>query len=168
MYENSIQQLILEKINQDEWTGITDDIKKLLPQEIADIISSIEDEKKQFKFFKLLPSKRKIEVFPHLEEYFQKLLVEKLPLKTIKNILQDLEPDDRTDILEEVNQELRLKLLKLLPKDELRASQKLLSYPEESIGRLMTPEFIALSPAHTIKKSLNLIRKIGQDKETIA
>ncbi len=57
--------------------------------------------------------------------------------------------DDRTDILEEVSQELRIKLLRLLPKDDLKEAQKLLSYPEESTGRLMTPEYVALSPKWT-------------------
>jgi len=160
-------QHVLDKVSHNQWSGISNDINKFLPQELADLISSIHDEKKQLRFFKLLPAQQKVAVFPHLEEPFQETLVEELPTKIIKYILRHLEPDDRTDILEEVNQELLLKLLRLLPGDELKEAQKLLSYPEESIGRLMTPEYIALSPNTTIKKALDSIRRIGQDKETI-
>ena len=159
---------IIELINQNEWTNILEAIADLLPQEIADISSSLSDEKNKYKFFKLLSSKNKIKVFPYLEDHFQEILFKKLPLKITKNILLHLEPDDRTSILENLHKDLRTKLLHLLPKEELKESKKLLSYPEESIGRLMNPEFVAVSPAWKIKYALNHIRREGQDKETLS
>ncbi len=165
--KGSQAQIIAKQINQNIWSYLSEDIKNLLGPEIADILLSIEDEKNQIKFFKLLPDNRKVEVFSHMEDHFQEFMFEELPLKTIKYILLNLEPDDRTAILEEVNKELQAKLLSLLPKDELKESRELLSYPEESVGRLMTPEFVALSPDWTVKRALNYIRKVAQDKETI-
>ena len=72
---------IIELINQNEWTDLLETIADLLPQEIADISSSISDEKNKYKFFKLLSSENKIKVFPYLENHFQQLLFKKLPLK---------------------------------------------------------------------------------------
>ncbi|MBU1078115.1 MAG: magnesium transporter [Spirochaetes bacterium] len=155
-------------INQKEWAGVSDTIKDLAPQEFADIISLIWNYTNKIRFFKTISDEVKSKVFPYLQDDFQELLLEKLSLKTVKHILLNLEPDDRTAILEYLHKDRRIKLLKLLPQEELKESKKLLSYPEESIGRLMTPEFVAVSPNWKIRYALNYIRKVGQDKETIS
>lgn len=168
MLERLLGPEIVELINQNEWTGIMEAVAELLPPEIADILSIVTTQKNKYKLFRLLPEEKRIEVFPHLDDAFQALLFKRLPVKIKKNILLNLEPDDRTAILETLDKTLRLKLLHLLPKDDLKESLRLLSYPEESVGRLMTPEFMTISSNWKVKFALDHIRKQGQEKEHLS
>jgi magnesium transporter len=78
-----------------------------------------------------------------------------------------LPADDRTDFLEELPSNVVRELIKLLDPDERKITLSLLGYPENSIGRLMTPDYVYVYPHNTIEEVFNTIRKYGKDSETI-
>ena len=82
-------------------------------------------------------------------------------------ILNEMSPDDRTALLEEMPSAAARQLIKLLTPDERRVAQALLGYPEDSVGRLMTPDFIAVHDDWTVKEVLDHIREFGRDSETL-
>jgi len=78
-----------------------------------------------------------------------------------------MDPDDRTQFLEQLPAFRRNELLKSLNPKEQEIARTLLNYPEQSIGRLMTTDFVAVKPHYTVQQALAHIRKYGQDSETL-
>src|SRR5262249_47694345 len=79
-----------------------------------------------------------------------------------------MSPDDRTMLLEELPAEVTKELLSMLRADERKIAQSLLGYPENSVGRLMTPDYVAVRPEWTIRYVLDYIREHGADSETLS
>ncbi len=129
-------------------------------QQIADIAEVLTsgDISRCLVLFKLVSRSRKPKLFPYLPLEMQKGLLEALPESMVATIVNEMEPDDRTHLLEELPAELQRKILAQLDPDERRVAWHLLSYPEGSVGRLMTPEFLALRSDMTITQALEFIR----------
>ena len=85
----------------------------------------------------------------------------------VASILNEMSPDDRTALFEELPSSAAKQLLTLLTSDERKIAQTLLGYPEDSVGRLMTPDYIAVKPEWSITETLNYIRENGKDSETL-
>src|SRR5258705_4421415 len=82
-------------------------------------------------------------------------------------IRNNMAPDDRTTFLEELPAAATQQLLTLLTPEERATAVTLLGYPENSIGRLMTPDYIAVREDWTIQGVLDYVREHGQDSETL-
>ncbi len=167
MLKELLQPDIEYLIEKGEWDGIIEAVMEFHPQEISELLQELDNDN-IVKFFKKLPASVGSQVFPYLDKSIQIELLKRLPKVRLKNIFLEMSPDDRTEVLEDINKDLRSYILKLLPRDEFIESRKLLSYPEDSIGRLMTPEFIAIKQDWTVSKALSHIRKYGKEKETIS
>ena len=76
-------------------------------------------------------------------------------------------PDDRTALLEEMPSAAARQLIKVLTPEERKVATNLLGYPEGSVGRLMTPDFVAVREDWTVKQVLDYVREHGQDRETL-
>src|ERR1700675_2713101 len=85
----------------------------------------------------------------------------------VVGILNEMSPDDRTALLEEMPSAAARQLIRLLTPDERRVAQALLGYPEGSVGRLMTPDFIAVHDDWTVSEVLDHVRAHGHDSETL-
>lgn len=96
----------------------------------------------------------------------KKIIQELLPHKTAE-LLNELSADDRTSFLEELPSEVVKELIKTLDPEERKITLALLGYPESSVGRLMTPEYIAVRKDWTVKEVIEHIRVEGKDSETI-
>jgi magnesium transporter len=110
---------------------------------------------------------RAASVFKILEFSTQKRIMKNLPPNTVASLLNELPADDRTDFLEELPSNVVRELIKLLDPDERKITLSLLGYPENSIGRLMTPDYVYVYPDNTIEEVFATIRKYGKDSETI-
>ncbi|MEO7922396.1 MAG: magnesium transporter [Chitinophagaceae bacterium] len=110
---------------------------------------------------------RAASVFKILDLSFQKRIIHELPPNTTASLLNELPADDRTDFLEELPSNVVRELIKLLDPDERKVTLSLLGYPENSIGRLMTPDYVYVYPWNTIEEVFATIRKYGKDSETI-
>jgi magnesium transporter len=110
---------------------------------------------------------RAASVFKILELSAQKSIIKDLPPNTVASLLNELPADDRTDFLEELPSNVVRELIKLLDPEERKITLILLGYPENSIGRLMTPDYVYVYPDNTIEEVFATIRKHGKDSETI-
>ncbi len=136
------------------------------PQQIA---GHILDQPKglQLSSFNALPFDKAIDAFQYLGIRTQKAILSALPPESVARILHMMAPDDRTSLLQELPEDICLQLLKYLSPPERALSIKLLGYSEGSVGRLMTPDYIAIRLDWTVKDVLDYIRVKGKDKETI-
>jgi magnesium transporter len=143
-------------------------LNELDPFQIAEIIEELPGSE-DIVPFRLLSRKQAKETFQNLSHEMQEKIIENFArnIKMITNLLNDLEPDDRTAFLEELPGEITQRLMQLMSPEERKIATQLLGYPEESIGRLMTPEFVAVKPHFTIDQALDHIRKYGRDSETL-
>lgn len=110
---------------------------------------------------------RAASVFKIIDLSVQKRIIRELPANTTASLLNELPADDRTDFLEELPSNVVRELIKLLDPEERKITLSLLGYPENSIGRLMTPDYVYVYPWNTIEEVFATIRKYGKDSETI-
>ena len=111
---------------------------------------------------------RAISVFSILDGPTQERIIDKLPRFRVSQIISGLAPDDRTSFLGDLEDTEKLhRLVALLSPDDRKEVFTLLSYPEDSIGRLMTPDFLAIEEEQTVQEALDYIRVYGKASETI-
>src|SRR5256712_13806440 len=136
------------------------------PADVAEVILDL-PENDQVIIFRVLPAALAADVFEYLDVEAQQQLLRAMAHEQVVAILNEMTPDDRTALLEEMPSAAARQLIKLLTPDERRVAQSLLGYPEGSIGRLMTPDFIAVHEDWTVQQVLDFIREYGQDSETL-
>ncbi len=146
--------------------GLKSLLEAWLPEELALLCENL-SENDQLQIFNAIDRDRAFATFENLEISDQKSLVDILPNRLVSLILNDMSADNRTALLEELNTEQLNKLLKLLTKKERTIALSLLGYPENSIGRLMTPEYMTVQQNWTISKVLDYIRENGEKSETL-
>ena len=152
---------------------LADENKMRMPEflnnlNISDVALLIEEyEEKATEIVADLSVHRAASTFKILELNAQKTIIQELqPLKTAA-LLNELPADDRTSFLEELPTSVVRELIKLLNPEERKITLSLLGYPEDSVGRLMTPDYIAVQADWTIAEVLEYIREVGQESETI-
>jgi magnesium transporter len=136
------------------------------PADIAKLIEELE-ERHRAVLFRLLPRDTAGRVFEYLEPEAQESLLRSLGQEHVATILNDMSPDDRTALLEELPASVTKHLLAQLSPPERAIAVQLLGYPEGSIGRLMTPDYVAVRPDWTMQRVFEHIRKYGSDRETL-
>jgi magnesium transporter len=153
-------------IEHRRWNELRETLSGMLAPELADLLEGLSPAERML-VFRALPRAQASEVFSYLEYPKQDELVANLTNEDARQILADLTPDDRTALLEELPAEVTHRLLTLLSPEDLKEARTLLGYPEESVGRLMTPDYVAIRPEWTIQQALEHIRKKGRDAETV-
>lgn len=111
--------------------------------------------------FRLIPKENRAEVFSYFPHELQQRLLDQLPDAVAVSLLNEMEPVDRTQLLEELPPELSTKLILKLSPEERKIAWQLLSYPEDSVGRLMSPEFFSIKEGMTVRDVLADIRWTG-------
>jgi magnesium transporter len=133
--------------------------------DVAELINEMP--KRKLLFFQQLDFQRSIAVFRILDNSIQQDLLKKLPSTQLVHLLNELPPDDRTELLSELPSHVVKDLIKQLNPEERKITLSLLGYPEESVGRLMTPDYIDVEPDWSVEQVLNYIRDYGKSSETI-
>ncbi|MCD7972698.1 MAG: magnesium transporter [Candidatus Azobacteroides sp.] len=159
-----IRQFIQDK----NWKTLKMQLNALQPFEIVEVIQDLEEEE-QVILFRLFSREQAKKIFEELTPEEQKSVIEGLAANShlVANLLNDLDPDDRTAFFEELPGEVAQPLLQMLSPEEREITIRLLGYPEDSIGRLMTPEYVAIRSYFTVAQALEHIRKYGHDSETL-
>lgn len=135
-------------------------------QDIAELITH-QPPKEQVLLFRLLAKELAVDVFEHLSSPDQQNLLQSFHESKVKDILEEMSPDDLARLLDEVPAVVAKRLVQLLPPQERRIASTLLGYPENTAGRIMTPEYVALKREMTVAGSLDKIRTVGLEKETV-
>ena len=136
------------------------------PADINDIIDELSDEKSVL-VYRLLPKELAAEVFVEMDTDKQEFLINFFIDSQLKDVFDELYYDDTADIIEEMPATVVKRILKVVSPDMRKAVNELLKYPEDSAGSLMTTEFVRLKKSFTVSESLELIRNVGVNKETI-
>jgi magnesium transporter len=133
--------------------------------DVAELIYEYEDNEAQI--ISNMSINRAAKVFKILDVSVQKRIIHQLSSYKTAALLNELPPDDRTDFLEELPKHVIRDLIKLLNPEERKITLSMLGYPEDSIGRLMTPDYVYVYPFNTVEQVLNTIRKVAKNAETI-
>jgi magnesium transporter len=167
-----LDQLLRPEIEDLLAAGDLKELRHLLdvmePADIATLIDDLPDTSDAV-LFRILPRERASAVFEHLSHDKREALVEAIANEheRLAALLNDLPPDDRTAFLEELPGEVVQRLIQLLNPKEYDVAVRLLGYPEDSVGRMMTTEYVAVRPTWTAAEALRHVRRFGKDSETI-
>ncbi len=118
-------------------------------------------------FIETLSINRAVNVFRILDFPTQERIIKKLSGPKISEIINELPPDDRTAFFSELHGDAVKKMIILLPPADRKEALSLLGYPEDSVGRLMTPDYITVKQHWDVTRILEHIRKYGKNSETI-
>lgn len=154
-------------VEQQQWEELRTVLAEKPAPEVAEILSALEKPHRVLVFHVLSPP-QSFEVFPYLDPEVQDSLLTELTDQEARELLAKLRPDDRTGLLEDLPRQTISRLQNLLSSRDLLEARKLLGYPEESVGRLMTPDFVSVLPYWTIEQAFRHIRRKGREAETIS
>jgi magnesium transporter len=157
---------ISEALSQRRYDQVRSGLVDLEPADIADLVSGLEGGEAAV-VFRLLPRDLAADTFGYLDPEQQQELIDNLTSERLASLINEMHPDDRTALLEEMPAEVAQRLIALLTPAERRITQTILGYPEESIGRLMTPDYVRVRETWTVAQALEHIRRYGRDAETI-
>ena len=153
-------------IDARDFNGLRQLFREWPPADIAEVILDLPEDE-QVIVFRVLPAALAADVFEYIGIEEQQNLLRAMAHEQVATILNEMSPDDRTALLEELPSEAARKLIKLLTPEERHVAQALLGYPEGSVGRLMTPDFIAVHEDWTVQQVLDFVREFGRDSETL-
>ncbi len=125
------------------------------------------DRRRRAVAYRMLPKRRALEVFEILDPSLQSDLVGALQEEQTAELFADLDPDDRVELLDELPASVARRLLQGLPADEREMTAGILGYPQGSIGRRMSPEFVRVRPEATTAAALTRLSDHLEDAETV-
>ena len=166
MIGSLLQPELVELIRQRNFNQLREILCEFPAPDIAEIFTDLSADDEAV-LMRILPHDLATEVFEYLSVEDQEKLVQALGNEQVARILNEMPPDDRTALLEELPSAATQKLLNLLSPDERKIAADLLGYPKDSIGRRMTPEYIAIQQSWTVAEVLAHLRKVGRERESL-
>ncbi|MFL5741046.1 MAG: magnesium transporter [Flavisolibacter sp.] len=133
--------------------------------DVAELVYELPDD--DSRIIAAMSVHRAVGVFKILDFAAQKKIIQTLPPDKTAALLNELPPDDRTDFLEELPSNVVRELIKLLDNEERKITLSLLGYPENSVGRLMTPDYVYVYEKNSVQQVLETVRRVGKNSETI-
>jgi magnesium transporter len=155
-----------ELIKEHKWREARKVLEKNPPPAVADLLMRL-NKSVALIVFKILPREFAAEVFAYLDPTQKDAFLSCLNDKEAQQIISELTPDDRTELFSELPAEVTRRVLQLLPPQEFKEVSLLLGYPEHSVGRMMTPDYVTCQPDWTVARTLRNIREHGKDSETV-
>jgi magnesium transporter len=169
---NAIRQVarpadeLASAVRAGDYTRLRDIMRNRHASDLAGVLTELGVDD-QVIAFRILPRKDASTVFEYLSLEQQENLLKAMAHEDVAALLNSMAPDDRTMFLEELPASVTRQLLAMLTPQERSVALKLLGYPENSIGRLMTPHYVSVREHWTIREVLDYIRSHGQDSETL-
>ncbi|HXT21698.1 MAG TPA: magnesium transporter [Thermoanaerobaculia bacterium] len=166
MLADLIRPDVAELIRNRNFNELREFLLELPVPDLAELLADSSPEERAV-LFRLLPRELAAETFEYLPFEAQEELLKGLGDEQVARVLDDVRPDDRTAFLEELPGQVTARLLNLLSPSERAVARSLLGYPEDSIGRLMTPDYVAVRQGWAMDQVLAHVRKFGSDSETL-
>ncbi|OGU30712.1 MAG: magnesium transporter [Ignavibacteria bacterium GWA2_35_9] len=166
MLSRLLQPEIRSLLDARDFSTLKEVLSEWSPTDVAELISEFA-ESEQALIFRILPRDLAADIFEYIDFDLQVSLLKGLGKEEVAAILNEMSPDDRTALLEDLPGSAARQMITLLSAEERKIAVTLLGYPEESVGRLMTPDYIAVKPEWSINEVLNHIRQYGKDSETL-
>lgn len=166
MYGRLIAPEIEELIAARDFSTIREVVLDWEPVELADLVSDLREESRVV-VFRLLPKDIAAETFSYCEFDTQQELLHDMAREEMGALLNDMSPDDRTQLFEDLPGNVVSELINSLNAEERSIALALLNWPEDSVGRLMTPDYVIIKKHWTVQQALDHIRNYGKDSETL-
>ena len=142
-------------------------LNEMNPADIAQLLESVEDERRRVFLFRLLTKENAADTFVEFDFDTQENLIRAFSDSELREVLDEIYIDDAADIIEEMPATIVKRILKNTDPETREAINTILKYPEDSAGSIMTPEFVDLKKDMTVEDAFKRIRRTGVDKETI-
>lgn len=157
---------IRELIQDQDIATLAEVLNEWLPADLASLMSNLVDVE-QLTVFRALETRLQAATFAYLPLDMQLQLIHSLPAEEASVVLNLMADDDRTALIAELPTALANQILSMLSPEQRTLARKLLEYPPDSVGRLMTPHFVAVKKEWTIRQVLDYVRSHGVDSETL-
>lgn len=155
-----------ELIQQKDWIGLKEVLADVPPADIAELLVELDGDV-AVVVFRLLKKNIAADVFAELPSNKGVTLLELFTKQQLSEVMSNLEPDEQVALMEELPGDLTQRVMNSMrPSDQLQV-KKLLGYPEDSVGRLMTPRYVRVKSDWTVKRSMEHIRKYAAMAETL-
>ena len=165
--ENTVLAGVISKMIADgKFSAVKDILIEMNAVDIAQILSEVEADI-QVKLFRLLPKDSSADVFSYLDTETQSVIVDSISNKELHNLVEDMFIDDAVDFLEEVPASVVTRVLAQANPDTRNLINKILNYPEDSAGSIMTVEMAAFHEEDTAEDAINELRRTAEEKEAI-
>ncbi len=163
---DAVRRAVDRAIDERDVAPLTALARSLSSADVVDILERC-NRQHQAVLYRVLPKGQALEVFERLDPSLQGDLVGALQDDAVSALFADLDPDDRVELLDELPATVARRLMKGLPPDERDKTAVILGYPHGSIGRQMSPEFIAVRPELTTAEALTRVTRHLDDAETV-
>jgi magnesium transporter len=163
----NIKAEISSLIANKDYVALKAKLAPWLPADAAPILSELPIEELA-ALFRGCTKQLAAAVFAYLDHNAKHKLLKMLTQPQAAGLLNELSPDDRTEFLNQLPLDLAMQLICLLTPEERKITQDLLAYPEHSVGRMMTLDFVAVHADWTVREALDYIRSHGFDRETLS
>lgn len=163
---NLLQPELVELIQKRDFNQLRDILCGFPAPDIAEIFTDLKPDDEAV-CLRILPRDLAAEVFDYLPLDDQEKMLQAMGSEQVANILHDLPPDDRTALLQELPASVTQKLLALLKPEERKIATDLLGYPKDSIGRRMTPKYVAVQQNWTVAEVLAHLREEEGKRDAI-
>jgi len=161
-----IEPEVVELLHNKQYAELREVLHVLPAVDVADILSGIDPTDAAIAF-RFLPRDDAGRVFSYLEQDTQERIIKQLGDASAVAIIEAMDTDDRARLLDELPTDVAQRIIASLSPEERKSTQATLGYPQRSVGRLMTPDYVRIRPEWTVARALEHIRKHGRDAETI-
>ncbi|MEM7754193.1 MAG: magnesium transporter [Planctomycetota bacterium] len=172
--ENPTLELLLpdlvELVRANELRDVREALRTFDPPDVADLLHEMlhrHGPEEAAVAYRILPRAEAAETFAHLDAEDQEQLIDQLGNERAVRVVESLDPDDRAKLLDELPVEVTRGILRSLNPATRKETQAILGYPAESVGRIMTPDYVKVRPWWTADQALTHIRRYGKDAETV-
>lgn len=159
-----------DAVNKELLRSVTQAIDENAPEELKRLVSEFHETtladllenlpaKKRNQFIELMGDELKIDVYAELEEPVLAQIVEDMPNEQVADVVRQLDTDDAVYVIEDLEEEAQTEILEHLPEVEAAPLKRSLEYPEDSAGRLMQAEFIAVPPFWSVGQTIDYMRE---------
>ncbi|WP_409028990.1 magnesium transporter [Gracilimonas sediminicola] len=166
MFVQLIKPEFEELIASKDWVALKEVLNDVPAVDIADLLLELPGDI-AVVVFRLLKKPVAADVFAELPSSKGVELLELFSKQQLSDVMINLEPDEQVSILEELPGHLTQRVMNSINREDQKQLKKLLGYPEESVGRLMTPRYVRVKSDWSIERSMAHIRKYGETAETI-
>lgn len=146
------------------------ELKKVLSEynsvDLAELLLDMEDKDLAF-VFRMIDKDKAAGVFSYMDDDQRQVLLQSFTSQEIRLILDAMYTDDAVDLLEDMPANVVNHLLDQVSQDTRADINRLLKYPEDSAGSIMTVEYIDVTLQMTVQQTLDKIRTIGIHSETV-
>lgn len=166
MYHSLLLPDLRQILAENDQAGLTEFCEALYPAVTAEVLEGLEPEE-TWRVLSGCNDELQAEIFQFFSLAYQVDLVKSVDRKRLSKLIESMAADNRVDLLERMDPEAVEELLPLVAQAERSDIRKLLSYPEDSAGSIMTTEYASLPEQITVAQALDKLRKQAPNRETI-